>query len=72
MVISAAIFGALHQDAKRNWQFAVWAAAVGMLYGTAFVATHDLLVPVGAHWLSNLASGGSWFLRRAFSTARKS
>ena len=72
MVISAAIFGALHQDAKRKWQFAVWAAAVGLVYGTAFVATQDLLVPVGAHWLSNLASGGSWFLHRASSTARKS
>ena len=64
MLISAVVFGALHNDRRRNWQFSVWAGAVGVLYGAAFVATQDLYVPIGAHWLSNIASGAIWFRQR--------
>ena len=53
-------FGLLHNSGGRNWAFAGWASAVGVLYGAAFVATQDILVPMGAHSLANMASGALW------------
>jgi hypothetical protein len=60
VVISAAVFGALHVPGGRNAAFAVWATAVGAAYGCAFLATGNLAVPMVAHGLSNLASGWFW------------
>lgn len=59
-VLSAAVFGALHNSGGRNWTFAAWAGAVGLLYGAAFIGTQDLLVPMGAHCLANYASAAIW------------
>ena len=53
-------FGLLHNSGGRNWAFAGWASAVGVLYGAAFVATQDIFVPMGAHSLANMASGALW------------
>ena len=54
------MFGALHNSGGRNWTFAVWAGAVGLLYGAVFVGTQDLLVPMGAHCLAIYASALLW------------
>ena len=59
-VLSAAVFGALHNSGGRNWTFAAWAGTVGLLYGVAFISTKDLLVPIGAHCLANYASAAVW------------
>lgn len=59
-VLSAAVFGALHNSGGRNWTFAVWAGAVGLLYGAVLVGTQDLLVPMAAHCLANYASAALW------------
>lgn len=32
-------FGVLHNSGGRNWAFAAWASAVGVVYGAAFLAT---------------------------------
>lgn len=60
MLFSGAVFGLLHNSGGRNWQFAVWAGAVGTLYGAAFISTHDVLVPIVAHSMANLAGGLLW------------
>jgi len=57
VLLAGAAFGAVHQSGGRNWAFAGWAAAVGVLYGALFVATSDLLVPMAAHTGANLAGG---------------
>lgn len=59
-VIAAAVFGVLHNTGGRNWAFAAWASAVGLLYGAAFLGTQDLLVPAGAHCIANYASATLW------------
>ena len=58
--IAGATFGVLHTNGGRNVEFAAWASAVGILYGAAFLSTQDLLVPMAAHALGNLASALIW------------
>lgn len=56
----AFIFGALHQGGGRNSSFVVWATAVGLVYGIAYLYTQDLLVPASAHSIANLVSAVLW------------
>eukprot|EP00198_Chlamydomonas_reinhardtii_P004713 XP_001694049.1 predicted protein [Chlamydomonas reinhardtii] len=58
--IAAVIFGALHTSGGRNPAFAVWAAAVGGLYGAAFLVTGNIWVPAVAHVGANAASAFIW------------
>lgn len=60
MIAAGVAFGVLHNSGGRNWSFAAWASAVGVLYGAAFIATQDLLVPVTAHATANVASAVIW------------
>lgn len=60
IAISAAIFGLLHNNGGRNLAFSAWAAAVGALYGGAFVYTQNVWVPVGMHAVSNFCSAAFW------------
>lgn len=59
-LLAGALFGALHAGGGRNWAFAAWAAAVGGVYGAAFLANGDVRVPMAAHALANLAAAGLW------------
>ena len=59
-LIAGVGFGLLHNSGGRNWAFAGWASLVGIAYGAAFLATQDILVPMGAHSLANWASGALW------------
>lgn len=64
-ILSAAIFGFLHNTGGRNWAFAAWASAVGLLYSISFLNTQDLLVPAGAHCIANYASASLWLRKRS-------
>ena len=59
-VIAAVVFGLLHNNGGRNWAFAAWASAVGLVYGLCFLETKELWVPVGAHAMANYASATLW------------
>eukprot|EP00850_Spirogloea_muscicola_P009621 SM000054S18107 [mRNA] locus=s54:569400:571241:+ [translate_table: standard] len=61
--ISGAVFGALHIGGGRNAEFALWASFIGFLYGAAALATSDLIVPMVAHTLANLAAAALWRLQ---------
>lgn len=56
LLISAVVFGALHNSGGRNLAFAAWAGAVGLVYGAVYLVTQDIWVPVGAHALANMGS----------------
>ena len=60
VAIAGAVFGALHVNGGRNAAFGAWAGAVGCAYGAAFLATGNLLVPVLAHGVANVASATVW------------
>ncbi|GFR40052.1 hypothetical protein Agub_g590 [Astrephomene gubernaculifera] len=60
VLLAAALFGALHNSGGRNPAFALWAGAVGALYGAAFLATGNVWVPAAAHVTANAASALLW------------
>ncbi len=62
IVLSSLCFGALHMTDLRQWPYAVWATAIGMLLGYTMVETGNLLIPIVAHITTNLVSGLSWKL----------
>ncbi len=39
MLVAGGAFGLLHNNGGRNWAFAAWASAVGIVYGAAFLFT---------------------------------
>ena len=39
MLVAGGAFGLLHNNGGRNWAFAAWASAVGVVYGAAFLYT---------------------------------
>ncbi|EFJ52267.1 hypothetical protein VOLCADRAFT_102936 [Volvox carteri f. nagariensis] len=65
LLLSAALFGVLHNTGGRNPAFAAWAAAVGALYGGAFLVTGNVWVPALAHAAANAASAFIWKANRA-------
>jgi membrane protease YdiL (CAAX protease family) len=60
VLLSGLLFGVLHVSGGRNIAFAVWATAVGWLYGAVFLATSNIWVAAGAHSLANFASAAIW------------
>lgn len=54
VVIAGVTFGSLHFTGGRNWAFAAFASGVGTVYGAAFLATGNVVVPITAHILSNI------------------
>ncbi|GLC34690.1 hypothetical protein PLESTB_001234400 [Pleodorina starrii] len=69
VLLAAALFGALHNSGGRNPAFAAWAAAVGGVYGAAFVVTGNVWVPAAAHVAANAASAFIWKARAAEAAA---
>eukprot|EP00469_Lotharella_globosa_P011481 CAMPEP_0167778256 /NCGR_PEP_ID=MMETSP0111_2-20121227/4152_1 /TAXON_ID=91324 /ORGANISM="Lotharella globosa, Strain CCCM811" /LENGTH=339 /DNA_ID=CAMNT_0007668539 /DNA_START=19 /DNA_END=1038 /DNA_ORIENTATION=- len=59
-LIGALTFGVLHNSGGRNLASATFATAAGAAYGASFLATQSLLVPMGAHSLSNFLSAVLW------------
>ncbi|WP_035985968.1 CPBP family intramembrane glutamic endopeptidase [Leptolyngbya sp. KIOST-1] len=64
IVVSAASFGVLHLSSLNQWTYVVWATAIGLVLAIAAVLTGNLLVPIVAHTVTNLASSVVWKLRQ--------
>ena len=67
VLVAGTVFGALHISNERKVSFAVWAAAVGILYGATceFLADGDLFVPICGHALANIYSALLWRVTEA-------
>ncbi len=68
IVVSAASFGVLHLSSLQQWTYVVWATAIGLVLAIAAVLTGNLLVPIVAHTVTNLASSIVWKLRQQSTT----
>lgn len=60
MLLSGAISALMQDNGRRNARFAAWTAVQGCLYGSTYLLTHNIWVPVATHALVNLASSLSW------------
>jgi membrane protease YdiL (CAAX protease family) len=57
VVVSAVVFGALHQVRGRaRWGWMAWATVMGALFGATFAATGSLAGPIAAHAIINGAN----------------
>jgi uncharacterized protein len=63
LAISSLCFGILHLSGKQQWPYVLWATVVGVVLGYSAIATHNLLVPVTAHILTNILAGFFWKLQ---------
>jgi membrane protease YdiL (CAAX protease family) len=64
IVVSAASFGVLHLSGLQQWTYMVWATAIGLVLAAGAVLSGNLLVPIVAHTVTNLASSAVWKLRQ--------
>lgn len=61
VIIAGFVFGVLHINGGRNAAFAIWATAVGCLYGELYLLTGDIVFgPILAHTMGNIASAALW------------
>lgn len=57
VVVSAVVFGGLHQVRGRaRWGWMAWATVMGTLFGATFAATGSLVGPIAAHAIINGAN----------------
>ncbi|MBD2103426.1 CPBP family intramembrane metalloprotease [Leptolyngbya sp. FACHB-261] len=64
LVVTSVCFGILHLSDPKQWPYVVWATIVGLGLGWSAILTHNLLVPIVAHVLTNWVSSLSWKLGR--------
>lgn len=57
---SALCFGILHFSGREYWPYALWATAVGVMFGYSAVVSHNLLLPVVAHTATNWIAAILW------------
>jgi uncharacterized protein len=60
LVASSLCFGILHMSGLQQWPYVLWASIVGFALGYSTLMTHNVLVPVTAHILTNLISSITW------------
>jgi uncharacterized protein len=60
IIISSLCFGGLHLSGWKQWPYVLWASIVGGILGFSAVWSGNLLVPIVAHCLTNMISGGIW------------
>jgi uncharacterized protein len=60
LIVSSLCFGILHMSSLQQWPYVLWAAIVGLALGYSTFVTHNLLVPVTAHILTNFISSVTW------------
>ncbi|MGK7931889.1 MAG: CPBP family intramembrane glutamic endopeptidase [Microcystaceae cyanobacterium] len=60
VIISSLIFGVLHLSGSQQWPYVVWATIVGFALGYSALVTGNLLIPIVAHIITNLASSSLW------------
>jgi membrane protease YdiL (CAAX protease family) len=57
LLLSSIAFGGLHQlRGRTGWIWATWAAVMGLLFGSLFLATGSLLGPILAHATINVVN----------------
>lgn len=57
---SSLCFGVLHLSSWRQWPYVVWATIIGGALGFSALFSHNLLVPMTAHVVTNFVSGCWW------------
>jgi membrane protease YdiL (CAAX protease family) len=57
---SSLCFGVLHLSSWRQWPYVLWATVIGGVLGFSALFTHNLLVPMAAHVVTNFVSGCWW------------
>jgi uncharacterized protein len=57
---SSICFGISHLSGLKQWPYAAWATAIGLILGLSALETENLFVPILAHIVTNLISGVSW------------
>lgn len=65
---SAVCFGILHFSGRQYWPYALWATLVGIMFGYTAVASHNLLLPVVAHTVTNWTAAMIWKWRSPHNT----
>jgi uncharacterized protein len=60
LIASSLCFGILHMSSLQQWPYVLWASIVGLALGYSTFITHNLLVPVTAHILTNFISSMAW------------
>ena len=60
LIASSLCFGILHMSGIQQWPYVLWASIVGLALGYSTLMTHNLLVPVTAHILTNFISSMTW------------
>ncbi|WP_448602212.1 CPBP family intramembrane glutamic endopeptidase [Thermoleptolyngbya sp.] len=64
LLVSSLCFGVLHYSGSQQWAYVIWATLVGAALGAGALLTGNLLVPIVAHIVTNLISGGTWKLKQ--------
>lgn len=64
ILVSGASFGVLHLSSLQQWPYVLWATVIGWSLALMAVDTGNLLVPVLAHVVTNVASSIVWKLRQ--------
>lgn len=64
VILSSLLFGLLHLSGIQQWPYVIWAGIVGFILGYSALVTGNLLVPIVAHILTNLASSALWKARK--------
>ena len=64
LVVSSLCFGVLHMSGQKQWPYAIWASAIGLVLGASALITGNLLVPVVAHVVTNTLSSVVWQYRQ--------
>ncbi|MFN5857720.1 MAG: lysostaphin resistance A-like protein [Pseudanabaenaceae cyanobacterium] len=60
LLITSVVFGALHMASRRHLPYTLWAALVGIAFGTMTIATQNLLPAITAHAITNGLSSLIW------------
>ncbi len=60
LAASSICFGILHMSSPQQWPYVLWASIVGFALGYSTLVTHNLMVPVIAHILTNVLSSTTW------------
>jgi uncharacterized protein len=60
LIGSSICFGVSHLSGLKQWPYAAWATAIGLILGLSALETENLFVPILAHVVTNLISGVSW------------
>jgi membrane protease YdiL (CAAX protease family) len=64
VIVSSLCFGVLHLSGSEQWPYVIWATIIGIILSYSALLSGNLLVPIGAHILTNLLSSYLWKTRK--------